>query len=396
MANVSNLYDNTVVSGGSGNDYIYSWGDNVKIYSGAGSDTIYTHASTSYSSNYVTIVGGTGNDSIDISKSWYNKIQYANGDGNDTIVGYGAVDTIQITSGTYTKSTVGNDVVISVGNGKMTLKNAKNKTINIIGESQADISVIGSPIASWMTGVYDNKATNTSKNKTFYGTAYSDTLTNYAGGVKIYGYDSNDSIYSSTSSYYTINNSYGYVTIDGGSGDDKIQSNNDPRVSINGGSGNDSIYSSYGNYVTIKGGTGNDTITKGNYTYNNVFQYANGDGNDIINGYTAYDTIQITSGTVNSTTTSGQDIIVNVGSGKMTLKNAKGKTLNLMDANKRRITIGGGSTTTGGDYGGNSNNFIINRQSNKKMSYGNGNDTISNYGSLVTISSGGSNDYIQN
>ena len=71
--NISNYSDNTVVSGSSGNDYIPSWGSNVKIYSGAGNDSICTFSMSLIPSNYVTIVGGKGNDNIDISRSSYNK-----------------------------------------------------------------------------------------------------------------------------------------------------------------------------------------------------------------------------------------------------------------------------------------------------------------------------------
>ena len=78
----------------------------------------------------MTINGGKGNDTIE-SNGTNIYLKYANGDGNDTITGYYSKAAIQVTGGTYTKSTIGNDVVISVGSGKMTFKDAKYKTINI-------------------------------------------------------------------------------------------------------------------------------------------------------------------------------------------------------------------------------------------------------------------------
>ena len=56
---------------------------------------------------------------------------YKSGDGNDVITDYTAQDKISITGGTYTKSTVGNDVKIKVGTGSILLKNAKAKTVTI-------------------------------------------------------------------------------------------------------------------------------------------------------------------------------------------------------------------------------------------------------------------------
>ena len=66
----------------------------------------------------------------------------------------------------------------------------------------------------------------------------------------------------------------------------------------------------------MTGGAGND-----------VFVYASGDGNDIITDYTAQDKLKITGSY--STLASGNDVVINVGSGKMTLKNAKGVKLNI-------------------------------------------------------------------
>lgn len=59
-------------------------------------------------------------------------IQYASGDGNDTIFGFNSDDTLQITSGTYTTKNKGNDVIVTVGKGKIRLKDAKGTDINIV------------------------------------------------------------------------------------------------------------------------------------------------------------------------------------------------------------------------------------------------------------------------
>ena len=51
-----------------------------------------------------------------------------------------ANDTVKITGESYTKSTVGNDVVLNVGTGSIKLVGAKGKSFNIQGTEAAEIS----------------------------------------------------------------------------------------------------------------------------------------------------------------------------------------------------------------------------------------------------------------
>ena len=119
MANISNSTANTLVTGTSSADSIYNTGGNVTINSGSGNDTInnqsqdYTKRVTIkgdagndyiYNSrtnhNYVVAYGEAGNDTIkiafdstarggtgdDVIDLWADGVvEYANGDGNDTI-----------------------------------------------------------------------------------------------------------------------------------------------------------------------------------------------------------------------------------------------------------------------------------------------------------------------
>ncbi len=171
---------------------------------------------------------------------------------------------------------------------------------------------------------------NYNKNSLVGGTSSADTIRNYAGGATVRGAGGNDYIYNSTNSNYTIKNGFGYVTIDGGSGNDTILSY-DPNVSISGGAGNDkiSLRSSDFGGVTISGGTGNDTIYGDSLGGGVLYQYKKGDGNDLIYNYNSRDSITV-SGATYSTSTSGNNILVNIsGGGKITLVGAKGKSVNI-------------------------------------------------------------------
>ena len=154
--------------------------------------------------------------------------------------------------------------------------------------------------------------------------------TSYKGGssITIDGGDGNDSIYDAGS----------YVTIDGGAGDDSIDSNGSYGL-IDGGAGNDLI-GLYGNYhITVNAGTDDDTVYINRSYYSSLscfYQYAYGDGNDIVHNFSAKDTIQI-SGSY-ATQTSGSDIIVSVGSGSITLKDYYG-TVNIQSTSNGNAAV---------------------------------------------------------
>ena len=156
MAKIFNTNSNTLISGTSGNDTIRNGGENffngywfeggskVTISAGKGHDYIDNTQNGDYSSinagsgndtidggaSFVTIVGGKGNDKIDLH-SGGNLIRYTSGDGNDTIRGFNESDTLTITGGSYSTQTSGNDVIVKVGKGKILLKDAKGKSLNI-------------------------------------------------------------------------------------------------------------------------------------------------------------------------------------------------------------------------------------------------------------------------
>ena len=259
---------------------------NVTIEGGAGNDTINNRGSR------VTISGGAGNDTITKDSSAnYNVFRYTNGDGNDKIYGYNSTDSLYIINGQYTTDTVENNVIVSVGTGKITLDGAAGKTINIKGKMNDD-TIIG-----------DDTSTLLSVN------------------------DSTTSPVTAASSIKTINASKRTTAV-------KITGNSLDN-SIKGGSGNDTLDGSKG-ADTLYGGKGND-----------VFLYSSGSGNDVITDYVAgQDKIKITGGKISKTSVSGSDVILTVGSGSIKIKNGKSKELSLYNnSNSLTTTIIGGSST---------------------------------------------------
>ena len=120
---------NVLVDGGAGSDTINNGNSYTTIYGGAGADSIYSFNST--------INAGAGNDTVNLSYGGKNNvIQYAEGDGNDLIQNLGSSDTLGIYGG-YSTQTSGNDVLVYVGSGTITLEDASGKTVNIEKSSYA-------------------------------------------------------------------------------------------------------------------------------------------------------------------------------------------------------------------------------------------------------------------
>ncbi len=252
--------NNIIIDMSAGNDTIHSNGNSVSINAGSGDDYI----SNNYG-KWATIDAGKGNDLISLhSYTDNNVIIYNNGDGFDTVFGFDDNDTLKISGGTYFSQVSGSDIIVTVDDGGITLLGAASlESVNIEGK---------------------------------YLNPFLITLT-----------EGNDSYF----------NSVAGATIKALGGDDSIE-NYGENVTINAGAGSDYI-DNYGSNSTLNGGAGNDSIS--NTGAKILFQYASGDGNDLIQGFNATSTLQITGGTY-STDFVGDDLIVTVGKGKITLVGA--------------------------------------------------------------------------
>ncbi len=262
-------YQGDTIDGGSGNDLIQVWSDQVySLQGGVGTDTVSIASSYWYSgafslaANGIEIINGNGvgiygtvsNEVIDFTGITLDQVAFVDGQGgNDTISGFAAA--AAVAGGVGEDSLVG-----SIGND--TLR----------GESGNDTLVGGDG-----NDILDINTTAAQGNDLLQGGAGNDTLFAYQGD-----------------------------TIDGGTGDDLIQVWSDQVYALQGGAGTDtlSIASSYwysgafslaangieiinGNGVGIYGTASNEVMDFNGITLNQVAFVDGQGGNDTISGFAA-------------------------------------------------------------------------------------------------------------
>ncbi len=298
--------DNATIVGGAGNDKIEMWSSaKQSITGGDGNDTISLNGGDEN-----TLIGGEGNDYIENRTDWGENSQPFNqpnntfidgGNGNDTIGNHGSNVTI--------KTGAGNDHVYN--NGEWNLESGEQ--VFWADHVSIDLGDGDDTLDQWQGTRY----------VTVRGGKGNDYLINRGAEGSIDGGDGDDFI----GNYYDAS----LTAINGGADNDSID-NSVSDVTILGGAGNDSI-NSRAEYVTINGGAGNDIVDiVSNYSKNQLIEYGNGDGNDTVYGFDEYDTLRITSGSIASTSVVGADALLKIGNGSVLLKNAAGKTINLMNA----------------------------------------------------------------
>ena len=333
-------YANTVVSG-AGNDSIsikYSAYDS-SIITGAGNDSISLRGEGN------TICAGEGNDYIFNSNASDNTFIYSAGDGSDTIQGFDATSTLIINaeSGTYTTAEKNSDIIVKVGKGSITLKDAASlNAVNIEGKNTSLVTLTED------ADVYKNTADNV----TIKALGGDDSISNYGANVLIYGGDGDD----------TLSGGKSKDILDGGDGDD-----------------------------ILMGGTGKDT-----------FAYSG--GNDTIRNYTGKDRLSLASA-YEDFATNGDDLIFNFSNAdSLTIENGAGKAINInstvnyytangiLDSKKESITlsasteiftadsklvmIDGSATDSVSIVGNGKKNIIYAGAGNSTLAGGKGNDTL--------------------
>ncbi len=365
-----------IIDGGAGNDYLNNRGSLVTLLGGSGNDSIRNLGGNDGYGDSVTIDGGAGDDFIFNSGK---NILFKYTGGNDTIQGFRADSTLSIGDGkgSYSTQVSGLDVIVTVGDAKITLSGAA--VLDTVHINDA-----GTPDA---------------ESKLITGTSSADSVKTTLDGATIKTYGGNDTI-----------RAYGDAAlIDGGAGNDSIRNYGD-NATILGGEGNDSVRN-YGENVTITGGSGNDTLL--NYGNNVLFTHAAGEGNDVIMGFNETSTLSI-SGDAYSTQVSGNNVVVTAGTGKIILAgaakldtvNIDGKQastkLTLTNSSSAKVTLPAAYISANASArsaaiqitGNGLDNSILGGSGNYTLAGGAGNDSIDGGTGNDSMNGGSGNDYI--
>ena len=273
-------HSNQNIGGTSGKDYIEVAGDNFTVDSGKGDDYINNTHYIDHNRGQSLIKTGAGNDTVYI----VNSTTVDGGDGNDLIqhVAYRTINYDGLYYGKTTKyANAGaslnggtGDDVIEVESRAVTVDYEFNEegiaeTGNFKYNVGKNVTVIGGKGDDTIRNAFINKTGNYSRN--------------YEG----------DTFVRSVSSYFKSANTY--VTVN------KITDEED------------------GYYYK--------TTATSTLIYDRVIQYANGDGNDIVEDYHESDTIQLVGNPNYTMDTVGNDVVIKVGTGSIKLLGAKGKNI---------------------------------------------------------------------
>ena len=197
----------------------------------------------------------------------------------------------------------------------------------------------------------DDEINNNESSIQIVSKAGNDFIRNSGSNVQIYSGTGNDTIYSETVS------SGNYV--EGGYGDDLIVSFGEENT-LKGGPNKDDIFLSSSSEVVISGnkiygddgddrividdsmnnegsvevnvingGLGDDIIDLNDAETSSIIEYADGDGNDVVYGYKSIDRIRLTDESDFTTILSGEDVIVQVGTGVILLAGAADKDVHI-------------------------------------------------------------------
>lgn len=344
---VNNTKNTTIIGGTNGNDKITNNGANV------------------------TLIGGDGNDTLTNSGANVT-FYYRNGDVNDIINGFNATSTLSIAD-SYSTVKNGSDIVVFVGDDRITLRNATNiGGLNVEGTLESSFSDSNDKIhnvinfATINAGKGNDSIVNSGENVTF-------VYNSGDGNDIINGFKANSmlsivgSLYSSQISgsdmIFTVGS--GKITLTGVSKSEihidgrefvenlTLSDRDDAKIilsaetananassrtksitiignnqdnSIMGGKSDDKLLGGNGN-DTLSGNFGNDTLWGGLDA--DYFIYRG--GNDVIADYTVGETIKFSSA-IKKTALSGNDAVFTTKNGTLTVRNGKKKTLNIITA----------------------------------------------------------------
>lgn len=341
-------FGNDSIFGGTGDDYIDSWGGNDTVYGGAGNDTVLGGGDNDL------LHGGDGND---VMQGWTGNDTLYGGAGNDTlqswegnelIDGGNDADTFLITQ------TGGVDTILGGEGGtdfdRLDFNDANatsGVTVTYSGDEKGTYSFSGASGSGYFyyieavngTDFADNiNASNATTGTTIDAGAGNDTITGGAGRDTLYGGAGNDTIYGGTGTG-------GADDLYGGDGDDKIYSSDSDGTYTYGGAGNDTVYGGSG-FDSVDGGDGNDAL----YGGGGGDILTGGQGDDTIDGGAGNDVIFGGAGGDSLTGGAGDDVVLG-GDGNDVVSGGDGADQLFGDGGNDRLTGGAGADTLTGGAG---------------------------------------------
>ena len=315
--------DGYSISAEGGNDVITNSGSNVSINAGAGNDTIYLTTDAEEdgaTAENVTVYTGAGNDLV-ISNGRGHVYEWSGG--VDSIYGFGEDDLLDIGTKTYSPSLTSDGFWIVIdGKKSILLRGAKIVDRPNNSTSATDYEAL-------KPGTRISIANGT-------GTVFSQEIDPLYLGSDTAGQTIDGDI---TSKEIT-----GTYVIKAGKLNDTINVAGD-NISVNAGAGDDQITIKSGSNITVAAGKGTDTIVVKDAEAGHVFEFAKGDGKNIIYGINPNDTIKLT--TANTSISSA--VFQNNSSVEKIGENNNGYVLTLNDKSTT-ITLLGAETETKGKY----------------------------------------------
>ncbi len=345
-----------LINVGAGNDSIFiNDGTRILICGGDGQDTIDINSGSD-----ITINGGRGNDVINIIKG-SACIEYAAGDGYDTVYGFNDKSSIAFDYDSIQQS--GSNAVVRVGkSGFITFTNTPIERLypKVNGSDSADNIINEKKFAQINAGGGNDTIINTADTVTINGGAGDDLISLVGGSARIEYTSGNDTIFGFDENA-TLDFDYDSIAQ---AGADVVMKVGDGSITLK-----DTSIEHFISTATINGDealTLNDGLVRVEYSSGNATVYGFDENTTLAFDY-------------DSIARSGDDVIMSIGDGSITFKDVSLAQI-LDDLN--------------GLVGTNGDDSISNANSDVFIDGRNGNDTITNSGANATVEGGTGDDVI--
>ena len=283
-----------------------------------------------------SLLWGRRGDDLLVGDKGVDTFRFFGDEGNDTIVNYqSGRDIISLGSANYgalkRADVKGNDVILSIGEGTITVRNGKGKKIKIAVDNGK------TSVSTFTSGGYTY---DSSKGKFLTDKAWAaaQAAALAAAHNPKKGLHLNDDF-----TTLTANAAYTAKKLAAGDFRDTITtidaSAMRKKVSIYG-NGNDNVLKAGKAGSYLWGAAGDDILYGGNGA--DTFSFSGDEGNDtIVNYQSGKDIISLGNdeyGALRSATVSGNDVILTIGKGTLTIKDAKGQAIQIVDGSDDKRT----------------------------------------------------------